>query len=179
MRKIKFKKKERGLFTGGPAPTNRPSQRSQPGLPAPRPPPSPMLGHGRVARAPDRVRPTAPRGWHARSPTPRPSPLPVDSASALAILASTPCALSRSLSRSLTSAPRAIVAARHWSFPSSLHLIPDASSPSSASFHLFELRLGFDVLGRALFAQVSLPRGPNHSPESARLRRSSPHCRCS
>ena len=59
------------------------------------------------SRAPDRVRPAAPRGRHARPPMPRLPPPPVDSASALATPSSTPCAPPRSLSRSLASAPRA------------------------------------------------------------------------
>ena len=73
--KRNLKKWERGLFTGGPAPTNRPSQRR------------------RVASM---------RARRHHDPPP-----PIDSASALAILLSTPCASSRSLSRSLASAPRA------------------------------------------------------------------------
>ena len=159
MGEIKLKKRKGGLFTGGPAPTNWPSQRSRPGLPTPASTSLPALGHGRSTRA--RPCQASDAAWPAcalaDATTPGP---PVDSTSALAILASTPCALSRSLSRSLASASRA---PRHQSSSSSLCFVPDASPPPNVSFHLSELPIGFRVLGRAFFAQVSLPRGPNHS----------------
>jgi hypothetical protein len=101
------KKRKGELFTGGPAPTNRPSQRSQPRPTAPRPPPPRARSDTAAPRAPDRVRPTAPRGRHALLAGATTPPSAADSATSLAILSSTRCAPPRSLSRSPASSPRA------------------------------------------------------------------------
>ena len=97
---------ERGLFTGGPAPTNRPSQRSRPSSPAPTSPPSSRAWTRPRARA--RPHQDSGAAWLAGAlADATTAPPPVDSASALDILPSTLCASSRSLSRSLACAPRA------------------------------------------------------------------------
>ena len=178
MKKIN-KKRERGAVHWR-AGANQPAQPAKPA----RPPRAASTPLPRARTRPRRARPIV-SGQQRRmdsmrgSPTPRPPPPSVDSASAFAILASTPCAPSRSLSLALSPLLHAHrTATRHWSFPSSLRLVPSASPPPSVFFHLSELRIGFYVLGRAFFAQVSLPRGPNRSPESARPRRSSPRRRC-
>ena len=150
-----------------------PASEASPGHPATRPPPSP-----RARTRPRRARPTV-SGRRRRvdgmrgSPAPRPPPSAVDSASASATFASTPCALPRPLSRSLAFAPRA----PHRRPPSDL---PELPSPCSrhlvASQRLLPpLRAPhfLRVLGQAFFPEVSLPRGPNRSPESARPRQSS------
>ena len=112
------------------------------------------------------------------SPAPRPPP-PLWTAPSPSPLSTPPGA--RSLALSLALSPPLCAhstAARHRTSPSSLRFVPGTSSPSSASFHLSELRIRLRVLGRDFFAQVSGPRGLNRSPESARPRRSSPRRRC-
>jgi len=129
-----------------------------------------------VPRAHDRVRPTAPRGQHARLAGAT-TPPPLWTAPAPSSLSPPPGARSLALSPALSPPLRAHrAAARHRSSPSSLRLVPGTSSPPSASFHLSELRICLCVLGRAFFAQVSCPRAPNRSPESAWPRRSSLRC---
>jgi len=105
-------------------------------------------------------------------------PPPLWTAPSPAPLSPPPRARSLALSPALSPSLRAHrTATHHRSFPRSLRLVPGNSSPPSASFHLSELRICLRVLGQAFFPQVSLPRGPNRSPESARPRRSSPRRR--
>jgi len=173
-----FKKKGKGgcSLAGRRQPTG-PASEASPGLPAPRPPPSP-----RARTRPRHAHPTV-SGRRRRtdgmrgSPAPRPPP-PLWTAPAPSPLSPPPCAHSLALSPAFSPPLRVHrTAFRHRSSPSSLRLVPGTSSPPNASFHLSELRICLRVLGRAFFAHVSCPRGPNRSPESARPRRSSPRRR--
>jgi len=155
-----------------------PASEASPGHPAPRPPPSP-----RARTWPCRARSTV-SGQQRRvdgmrgSPAPRPPPPTLWTAPAPLPLSPPPHARSLALSPALSPSLRAHrTTAHHRSSLSSLRLVPSTSSPPSASFHLSELRICLRVLGQAFFPQVSLPRGPNCSPESARPRRSSPRRR--
>ena len=158
-KRISKKKRKGELFTGGPAPTNRPSQRSQPRPTAPRPPPPRTRSDTAAPRAPDRVRPTAPRGRHAllagattpplrcgQRHLPRHSLLHPVRAPSLSLALS--CLLStRTVPPLAIGAPRAPLAV----FP--------------ALRRLSELRIRLRVLGRSFFAQVSGSSEPNRSPE--------------
>ena len=139
------------------------------------------MGEGTVhwrAGANQPAQPAAPRGQHARSPTPRPPLCPL-TAPAPSPFSSPLRAPLLALSLALSPPPRAHRnATRHWSSTSLLRLVPSASPPLSAFFHLSKLRIRFSALERDLLAQVSLPRALNFSSESARPRRSSPRCRC-
>ena len=173
----RISKKKGELFTGGPAPTNRPSQRSQPRPTAPRPPPPRARSDTAAPRAPDRVRPTAPRGRHALLAGAT-TPPPLRTAPPPSPFSPPPGARPLALSRALLPPLRAHrAAARHWSSPSSARRVLGTPSPLSASFHLSELRIRLRVLGRSFFAQVSGSSEPNRSPESPRPRRSSPRRR--
>ena len=144
------------MFTGGPTPTNRPRQRSQPRPPRAASTSLPARSDTAAPRAPDRVRPTAPCGRHARLAGATTSPPLLWTALAPPPLSPPPRARSLALSHALS---------------------PSLRAHRTASFHLSELRICLCVLGQAFFPQVSLPRGPNRSPESARPRWSSPRCR--
>jgi len=154
---------------------NQPAQPAKPAQPARAASTSiPARSDTAAPRAPDRVRPTAPRGRHALLAGAT-TPPPLWTAPPPPPFSPPPGARSLALSRAFSPPLRAHSSvARHRSSPSSVHLVPGTPSPSNASFHLSELCSRLRVLGRDFFARVSGPRGPNRSPESARPRRSSP-----
>ena len=173
-----LKKGERGLFTGGPAPTNRPSQRSQPG-PRARAFPLLPLAATTTPRAPERVRAATPRGRHACPTGATTSPSPATTPSTLAFSPAPQCSPLHSLWPSPSPERQWPSARPPMELPSLFRPIPSTPPPLSASFLLSELRIRLAILGRHLPAQVSLPRALNRSSECAGPCRSSPQRQCS